>query len=113
MADKIAFASSDGKQVDQHFGRARNFIIYEIQENGVSYLENRENNPPCQEFQHSEKAIYKSVDLISDCKAIFVTKIGYGALSALHSKDIKVYEAPYYIADIIEKLLTSAPEIIG
>ncbi len=35
---KVAFATTDGKQVDEHFGRAGMFAIYEITRGGSQFL---------------------------------------------------------------------------
>ncbi len=39
---KIAVATSDGKNVDLHFGSAGIFLIFEIEENNLNFLELRE-----------------------------------------------------------------------
>ena len=45
MAYKIAFASSDGKVVNQHFGRTKQFLIVEIDGKDYKYIETRVNEP--------------------------------------------------------------------
>ena len=112
MAYKIAFASSDGKVVNQHFGRAKQFLIIEIDNKDYTYVETRVNEPSCQEFEHTEEAMNKSIDLISDCKAVFVARIGQGALVQVESRRIKGIEAPYFIEDIIDKILNSKINIV-
>ena len=102
---KIAFASSDGKMVNQHFGRTKKFLIFRISDNSAEFIELRENNPACNGFEHTDEVLYKSVELVSDCKEIYVSRIGYGALKALQDKKIKVYEAPYFISDIISTII--------
>lgn len=86
MSYKIAFASSDGKVVNQHFGRTKQFLIVEVDDKEYKYVETRFNEPSCQEFQHTEDALSKSIELISDCKAVFVARIGQGALAEVESK---------------------------
>jgi predicted Fe-Mo cluster-binding NifX family protein len=107
MAYKVAFASSDGKVVNQHFGRTKQFLIVEIDNKNYRYVETRVNEPSCQEFQHTEDAMSTSIELISDCKAVFVARIGQGALTQVESKGIKGIEAPYFIEDIIDEILNS------
>lgn len=41
MSYKIAVASSDGKQVDESFGAAKRFIIYEVADGKYNFLEER------------------------------------------------------------------------
>ena len=109
MSYKIAFASSDGKVVNQHFGKADKFHIVEINEDNKKYkfIESRDNVPSCSNFQHSEDSLLNSVKVINDCKAVFVAKIGPGASAKLGSKGIQAIEAPYFIEDILDKILNS------
>ena len=111
MSYKVAFASSDGKVVNQHFGRAKQFLIVEIDSKDYKYIETRVNEPSCQEFQHTEDAMSKSIELISDCKTIFVAKIGQGALEQVESRGINGIEAPYFIEDIIDEILNPKVDI--
>lgn len=112
MSYKIAFASNDGKVVNQHFGRAKQFLIVEIDNKDYQYVETRVNEPACQDFQHTEDAMSKSIELISDCKAVFVARIGQGALDQVEAKGIKGIEAPYFIEDILKKILNSRVDIL-
>lgn len=107
MAFKIAFASSDGKIVNQNFGRTNKFQIFRIKNLSAEFIELRENVPRCNEYEHLDEAMNNSVELVSDCKAVFVNRIGYGALKVFEDKNIKVFEAPYFISDIIGKLFTN------
>ena len=46
MAYKVAVTSSDGKFINQHFGRAQQFLIFEIDDEGdYKFLELRKNDP--------------------------------------------------------------------
>lgn len=112
MAYKVAFASSDGKVVNQHFGRTKQFLIVEIDNKDYKYVETRINEPSCQEFQHTEDAMNKAIELIADCKTVFVARIGQGALAQVESRGIKGIEAPYFIEDIIDKILNSKVNIV-
>lgn len=111
MAFRVAFASSNEKVVNQHFGRVKKYLIFEIDENKAEYVEVRKNKLPSQGFEQTEKVINRTVNLISDCKAVFVTAIGYGALTILHEKGIKAFEVNDYIGDIIGKILSAAIQI--
>lgn len=104
MSCKVAFASSDGKIVNQHFGGTKKFLIVEIEDGKAKYIETRENVPPCNNYEHSEDAMGRSVSLLQDCKAVFVAKIGQGAYSRLKENGTKAIEMPHFIEDIIEKL---------
>jgi hypothetical protein len=47
MARRVAVASRDGALVDQHFGSAAYFRIYDIEQNQVRLVEVRGNRPSC------------------------------------------------------------------
>lgn len=107
MKINIAFASSDGKVVNQHFGKAKAFHIVEVddEEKSYKYIESRVNNPCCKEFEHSDDDLQKSISLIKDCSIVFIAKIGRGAYAKLQENNIKAIEAPYFIEDILKELL--------
>ena len=106
MRYRVAFASTDGKVVNQHFGRASAFHIVDIDEEaaGYKYVETRENTPVCVDFDHSEARLVE--------RAVFVARIGSGAQQVLKSHGIQGLEMPYYIEDIIDALLHSKVKII-
>lgn len=47
MAYKIATASSDSKVINQHFGRATQFSIFEVKGNKFEFLEIRNSTSFC------------------------------------------------------------------
>lgn len=112
MSYKVAFASSDGKVVNQHFGKAKNFHIVEVNKGGYKFVESRENIPSCSNFQHSTDGLINSINVIKDCKAVFVSQIGPGARRTVESNNIQAIEAPYFIEDILDKLLNSKVKLI-
>lgn len=107
MKVKVAFASSDGKVCNQHFGKAKAFHIVEVDDEKrlYKYLETRENSPCCKEFEHSEDDLQNSINLIKDCIIVFASKIGRGASLKLEQNGIKAIEAPYFIEDILDEIL--------
>lgn len=107
MSYKVAFASTDGKVVNEHFGRARQFHIVEIDNKNHRFIESRENTPSCNDFQHTEEALINSIKLIEDCKAVFVARIGQGAVRTVEASGIQAIEAPYFIEDVIDNLINS------
>jgi len=111
MSYKIAFASSDGKLVNQQFGSAKKFLIFRIKNDSAEFLELRKNEISYNGFEYLDESMNKSVELISDCKAIYVSRIGYGALKVLEDKKIFVYQSPLFISEIIGKILSSSYQI--
>ena len=99
---KMAVASSDGKVINQHFGKAYRFIIIESDGEMIEVLETRENNPACgtQEYGgHEENALIRSISLIEDCDAVLCSRIGGGASEELSQRGIEPVEAPGFIEE--------------
>ncbi len=85
---KVAIASTDGENVNQDFGRSKQFIIAEIKDNGeYELLETRKNQPTCEIGE--QKGMMSTLDLLSDCKAVIVNHIGLKAVDLLLSRGIK------------------------
>lgn len=77
MPIKVAVASSDGKIVNQHFGKAQKFLIFEINNNSeYEFIELRQTVPRCGEDPDIK---YGTINLISDCDILLVSQIGPGA----------------------------------
>jgi nitrogen fixation protein NifX len=93
---KVAFATTDGKQVDEHFGRAGMFAIYEIVETGYRFVEMRKFADGMDMAVVDTKdmgalhddAVQNKVDRLSDCKLIYLTEIGGPSAARLVKKGI-------------------------
>lgn len=101
MSFKVAVVSSDRKSIDQHFGQAPDFLIFEIKENQeFEFIEVRKNIPPYENpnlLEDHDNAIAKSVNLISDCDVVLASQIGPGAVKTLLSCQIR----PYAVHDLL------------
>ncbi|WP_099466605.1 NifB/NifX family molybdenum-iron cluster-binding protein [Konateibacter massiliensis] len=108
MSYKIAIATTDGKVVNQHFGRASVFYIVNADSEGrkYTYLESRQVTPVCQGKEHDEGKLREAAGLLKDCNYVLVSQIGEGARYALEQEKIKVFEIPGFIEDSIKKLLS-------
>lgn len=84
MSIKVAVASSDGKYINQHFGMASQFLIFQLNDDGThKFLELRENKPACGVDGHSATSMEDSVKLIADCQVVIASQIGPGAIDIL------------------------------
>jgi nitrogen fixation protein NifB len=101
---KLAFAANDGAFVSQHFGRALRFVIAEVDESNYSvrYLETRENETPCESGEHDEVKFENSVRLVSDCKALFASRVGNRAKARLGVAGVQVIEKAGFIEELLE-----------
>jgi len=111
---KVAFATTDGISVNEHFGRAGMFVIYELGANGYMQIETRRfaegRDTAVEETKgmgkiHDERVDNK-VDRISDCRIIYLTEIGGPSAARLARKGImpvKVKE-PVSIEESVQRL---------
>lgn len=104
MAIRAAVASTDGKVINCHFGKASKFLIFEFKDNGFKYIENREVKPCCNRGEHEDNAFEITAKELSDCHIILVSKIGMMAADFLESRGFAVYESPFPIKECLEKL---------
>ncbi len=111
MSFRVAVASSDGKVVNQHFGHAEQFIIFDVK-NGTEYsfIENRKINPPCNFGEHNQNTLEEAVDRISDCNYVLCYQIGRGAESILEEKGISAYTIGDYMETALFKLWKAVNE---
>ncbi|MDR3282399.1 MAG: hypothetical protein LBS92_02170 [Candidatus Methanoplasma sp.] len=114
MTARVAVASTDGKVVNQHFGHADKFHIFDIDENGFKYVETRAAVPYCAGGSHEDRTAPEVLGLLEalrDCRAVLVSRIGGGAVSMLDSNGIDVIESGGAIEDVLKKI--SEKKIFG
>lgn len=76
---RIAVASTDGISVNEHFGKAEKFLIYDLDEEHLEMIEEREVEPlSIGDPKHTfDKLKFTQVaDQLTDCMKVFVAKIG-------------------------------------
>ena len=93
---KVAFATTDGKHIDEHFGRAGMFAIYEITEGGHRFVEIRKFADGMDKAVVDtrdtgplhDSAVQNKVDKLADCRLIYLTEIGGPSAARLVKKGI-------------------------
>jgi predicted Fe-Mo cluster-binding NifX family protein len=109
----VAVASEDGVVVNQHFGRATQFLIYAVEEEGCRLIDIRKNQPPCgtvtgdEEIGHAEEPLQRTVALLTDCSAVVVARIGQGAVQQLSNQGIQTFVIPDFIDSALRRLKAS------
>jgi len=103
---RVAIASTDGKFINEHFGRASFFHIIEITDDTYKFVESRDAVACCQQQSHNESDFDRVISLLTDCDAILVSRIGWSAAAYLISKGIRVFESPGFIDDVIKKVIS-------
>lgn len=104
MAYRVAVASTDGKYVNDHFGRARQFLIFEISPDGYQFIELRSNVPSCNLEQADESKHSKTLELLADCQGVVVARIGPGAERVLAERGIKALTIPDFIDEALKQI---------
>lgn len=112
---KVAFATTDGTSVNEHFGRAGMFAVYDMGQEGYRLVEMRKFADGVDTAvtgtrdggEAHEDAVQAKVERLADCKIIFLTELGGPSAARLVKKGImpmKVKEAAS-INDELERLL--------
>lgn len=103
---RAAFASIDGSRIDQHFGNARWWQIYDVGKDGGVFVETRKSR--AKYAGHCEDGFNHLLKLLSDCDAVFVGKIGETAAAFMIQNGMRVFEAAGEVAGIIEEVKNGA-----
>ncbi len=84
---KIAFASSDRRTVNQHFGAAEAFAIYELGESETRLVAVAEFIETAMDGHEGKLAA--KVELLGDCAAVYCNAVGASAIQKLLAKNIQ------------------------
>lgn len=103
---RVAVVSIDGIHVDEHFGKAQRFLIYDMTDK-ATLVETRTSEPlsvgdPNHPFD-AEK-FSRITAKIEDCAHVYATKIGMKPATELSASGIHPMEYEGAIADIIKTL---------
>ena len=101
---KVAFATSDMKQVNQHFGSAQGFAIYAVNPDNAYLLEANEFGRLAQDG--NEDKLVAKIQVLEGCAAVYSQAIGSSAVQKLLQagvQPVKVSEGRD-IAELIQDL---------
>ena len=121
---RVAVASSDGRNIDSHFGSAENFYIYELYQNETwEQIDIRENvnlkentglsdeegksgcSGSCSGRRGNCHGALENIKFLSDCSYLFATKVGIKSSKLLLREDISVLEVSLPIEEAFPKLI--------
>lgn len=106
---KVALTSRNGVDIDEHFGRAAFFRIYDLTNDGYTFVESRDAVAACQHARtHSQTDFDRIIALLSDCDALLVARIGEGAAAYLIERNVRVFEVSGSIDAVLNKLLADS-----
>jgi nitrogen fixation protein NifB len=116
----VAVATKGGGVVNQHFGHADEFWIYEAGPGWAKLVQTRSVARYCtgpSECDDDESTLDKTIRLLSDCRAVLCSKVGpepSRALAAAGIEAIEVYDLiDHAVADIGRQLVGSTLEREG
>lgn len=84
---KVAFASTDRTRVNQHFGAAEGFAIYEVTPDKATLVGVGEFAEEA--MDGNEDKLTAKVDFLAGCAAVYVMAIGASAIKKLMAKGIQ------------------------
>ena len=84
---KVAFATTDRLRVNQHFGAAEAFAIYEVTPDKVTLVGIGEFAEEA--MDGNEDKLIAKVDFLEGCAAVYVMAIGASAIKKLMAKGIQ------------------------
>lgn len=88
----MAVATNGGGLINQHFGHAREFLVYEASPNGVRFIGHRKVDQYCignDSCGEKENALSGSIRALKGCEAVLCSKIGYEPWSELEAAGIQ------------------------
>jgi nitrogen fixation protein NifX len=104
---KIAFASKDNIHVNQHFGWAEKFYLYEINSTNNNYKLIQEIDSSVKHTDEVDKLTYK-IECVQDADILYVAQIGPKASNMVKTANIfplKASSEDEKITDVLDNLL--------
>jgi predicted Fe-Mo cluster-binding NifX family protein len=92
----IAVASKDGREINQHFGHAERFLIYDVDSADARLVDEKKVERYCTYDQdHPQRAhLMKAIaDALSGCSAVVCAQIGQGPQMELETLGIDSFVA--------------------
>ncbi len=85
----VAVATKGGGRINQHFGHASEFQIYQVSAAGVRFIGHRKVDHYCAGGYEEEEAMPSILDSLKDCAAVLVAKIGHCPMKELEEAGIE------------------------
>ena len=84
---RVAVASTDGITINEHFGRSKEFWLYEVAESGsYTFLERRQ--IPEDIYASHKHAANRAIEILSDVEVVLAAQIGRQAELELQAQGI-------------------------
>jgi nitrogen fixation protein NifB len=76
LSGRVAVATRGGGLVDQHFGHAREFLVYDVGRGGARLAARRPVERYCAGGEGEDEALAVALRALADCDAVLVAKVG-------------------------------------
>ncbi|BAP18214.1 nitrogenase cofactor biosynthesis protein NifB [cyanobacterium endosymbiont of Epithemia turgida] len=96
----VAVATKGNRLVNQHFGHAKEFQIFEVDGADVKFVAHRKVDHYCQAGYGEEATLEHIIKAIADCKGVLASKIGLCPQKELRKAGLEPFEA----YDVIDKV---------
>jgi predicted Fe-Mo cluster-binding NifX family protein len=96
---RIAIASSDGKNVDLHFGKANSIYVYDFDGLSARRVDHRVVNI----VSNDKHQWMKVIDAISDCDVVISVQSGFKARFGIEKAGLKNIEDDGSIEDVLKR----------
>jgi nitrogen fixation protein NifB len=97
----VAVATKGSGRINEHFGHAKEFQVYELSTAGAKFVGHRRVDLYCQGGYGEEDGLDTIIRAINDCAAVFVAKIGACPRDTLAQAGIEVVDK--YALEFIEQ----------
>ncbi|MCL2114871.1 MAG: NifB/NifX family molybdenum-iron cluster-binding protein [Methanobrevibacter sp.] len=98
---KIAIASSEGKNVDLHFGKARSLCIFDFDGENKKFIERR-----TVEFIQDQKHQWmKTLKAIEDCDVVICVQAGFKSKFGIEEAKIKLVEDEGPLDEVLKRYI--------
>lgn len=88
----MAIATTGGGVINQHFGHANEFLVYEASKDGVRFIGHRKTDLYCEGGDtcgDGESVLSKTIKALEGCEVVLCSKIGYEPWSQLEEAGIQ------------------------
>lgn len=93
---KVAVASTDGLTINEHFGKSKEFLVYEVDEQGgYTFIERRERDVAQNVHEYAAK-------LFSDVEAVLSAQVGPRAEQELRIHKVLAFQVTGAISKALE-----------
>jgi nitrogen fixation protein NifB len=92
----VAVATRGGGRINQHFGHAREFQIFEVSPAGVRFIGHRKVDASCQGGWAEDASVDLTVQVLEGVSAVLCAKVGSCPRETLEAAGIAVTDAHAY-----------------